>query len=45
MGPIALLNCQEIFGVEDIVSVTQSNPSLLLRGFVFCMVESSTKRE
>ena len=45
MGPIALRNCQEIFGVEDIVSVTQSNPSLLLRRFVFCMVESSAKRE
>ena len=43
MGPIALRNFQEIFGVEEIFSVIQSNPSFLLRRFVFRMVESSAK--
>ena len=45
MGPIALRNFQEIFGVEEIFSVIQSNPSFLLRRFVFRMVESSAKRD
>ena len=45
MGPIALRNFQEIFSVEEIFSVIQSNPSFLLRRFVFRMVESSAKRD
>ena len=45
MGPIALRNFQEIFGVEDIFSVIESNPNLLLRRFVLRMVESSAKLE
>ena len=45
MGRIALRNFQEIFGVEEIFSVIQSNPSFLLRRFVFRMVESRAKRD
>ena len=45
MGRIALRNFKEIFGVEEIFSVIQSNPSFLLRRFVFCMVESRAKRD